>query len=124
MTRPDVTLPRLTRADVALTREIEVLDEYGRRNRIHIPDERPLTLFVDRRELVTLMTLGVAPELLALGYLRNQRLVDSVGQVESVTVDWEVGAAAVRTHDGIVLMQVWVEWTEHAPAHRQDRRLG
>jgi FdhD protein len=102
MTRPDVTLPRLTRADVALTREIEVLDEYGRRNRIHIPDERPLTLFVDRRELVTLMTLGVAPELLALGYLRNQRLVDSVGQVESVTVDWEVGAAAVRTHDGIV----------------------
>ena len=102
MTRPDVTLPRLTRADVALTREIEVLDEYGRRNRIHIPDEQPLTLFVDRRELVTLMTLGVAPELLALGYLRNQRLVDSVGQVESVTVDWEVGAAAVRTHDGIV----------------------
>ena len=102
MTRPDVTLPRLTRASVALMREIEVLDEYGRRNRIHIPDERPLTLFVDRRELVTLMTLGVAPELLALGYLRNQRLVDSVGQVESVTVDWEVGAAAVRTHDGIV----------------------
>ena len=102
MTRPDVTLPRLTRASVALMREIEVLDEYGRRNRIHIPDEQPLTLFVDRRELVTLMTLGVAPELLALGYLRNQRLVDSVGQVESVTVDWEVGAAAVRTHDGIV----------------------
>ncbi len=94
-------VPRLTRTGVPLTREIEVQDEYGRRTRIHIPDERPLTLYVDRRELVTLMTLGVAPELLALGYLRNQRLLDAVDQVESVTVDWEVGAAAVRTRGGL-----------------------
>jgi FdhD protein len=94
-------LPRLTHAGAALTREIEVLDEYGQRRRIHIPDERPLTLFVDRRELVTLMTLGAMPELLALGYLRNQRLVESVASVESVTVDWDVAAVAVRTRDGI-----------------------
>jgi FdhD protein len=94
-------LPRLTHAGATLTREIEVLDEYGQRRTIHIPDERPLTLFVDKRELVTLMTLGAVPELLALGYLRNQRLVDSVAAVESVTVDWDVAAVAVRTREGI-----------------------
>ncbi len=82
-------LPRLTRAQVALTREVEVLDEFGQRRTIEIPAERPLTLFVDKRELVTLMTLGAAPELLALGYLRNQRLVDAVDDVESITVDWD-----------------------------------
>jgi FdhD protein len=41
------------------------------------------------------------PELLVLGYLLNQRLVDDVREVESVTVDWAVGAAAVCTHGGI-----------------------
>jgi FdhD protein len=90
-------LPRLTQAQVALTREVEVRDEFGQRRVIHIPAERPLTLFVDKREVVTLMTLGAAPELLALGYLRNQRLVDAVDDVESITVDWAVEAAAVKT---------------------------
>jgi FdhD protein len=94
-------LPLLTRAGSALTREIEVLDEYGERRSIHIPDERPLTLYVDKRELVTLMTLGAEPELLALGYLRNQRLVTSVDEVLSITADWDVGAVAVRTRAGI-----------------------
>ncbi len=93
--------PRLTRASVALLREIEVLDEYGDRRVISIPAERPLTVFVDKRELVTLMTLGASPELLVLGYLRNQRLIDDVTEVESVTVDWDVGAAAVKTHGGL-----------------------
>jgi FdhD protein len=97
----DRALPRLTQAGAALTREIEVLDEYGQRRAIDIPDERPLTLFVDKCELVTLMTLGAWPELLALGYLRNQRLVDSLEAVESVTVDWDVAAVAVRTRHGI-----------------------
>jgi FdhD protein len=94
-------LPLLTRAGSALTREIEVLDEYGERRTIHIPDERPLTLYVDKRELVTLMTLGAEPELLALGYLRNQRLVNGVDEVLSITADWDVGAVAVRTRAGI-----------------------
>ena len=58
-------------------------------------------MFVDKRELVTLMTLGAAPELLVLGYLRNQRLVDSVDDVDSISVDWDVGAAAVKTRAGI-----------------------
>jgi FdhD protein len=92
---------RLTEARAPLTEEVTVLDEYGQRRAITIPAERALTVFVDRRELVTLMTLGAAPELLVLGYLRNQRLVDSVDDIDSVTVDWEVNAAAVKTHAGI-----------------------
>lgn len=98
---PIAKLPRLTQAQAPLTHDIEVLDEFGQRRRMSIPAERPLTVFVDKRELVTLMTLGLAPELLVLGYLRNQRLVASVDEVESITVDWEVGAAAVRTRSGI-----------------------
>ncbi len=93
--------PRLTQARCELLREIQILDEYGERRSIHIPSERPLTVFVDKRELVTLMTLGQMPELLVLGYLRNQRLVTDVAEVESVTVDWDVGAAAVRTRHGV-----------------------
>ncbi len=93
--------PRLTQAQCELLREIQILDEYGERRHIHIPAERPLTVFVDKRELVTLMTLGQMPELLVLGYLRNQRLVADVAEVESITVDWDVGAAAVRTHGGV-----------------------
>jgi len=81
--------------------EVDVLDEFGATRRISIPAERALTVFVDKRELVTLMTLGAAPELLVLGYLRNQRLVDSVAEIESITVDWSVNAAAVKTRAGI-----------------------
>ncbi len=98
--RHDAALPRLTRAAAPLTREVEVLDEFGQRRTIHIPAERPLTLYVDKREVVTLMTLGAAPELLALGYLRNQQLVASLAEIESVTVDWDVGVAAVKTRAG------------------------
>jgi FdhD protein len=94
-------VPRLTSASAALTREVSVLDEFGATRSISIPAERALTVFVDKRELVTLMTLGAAPELLVLGYLRNQRLVDSVADIESITVDWDVQAAAVITRRGI-----------------------
>ncbi len=92
---------RLTDARAPLTHELDVLDEYGERRRIAIPAERALTVFVDTRELVTLMTLGAAPELLVLGYLRNQRLVSGIDDIDSVTVDWDVEAAAVRTRRGI-----------------------
>jgi FdhD protein len=94
-------VPRLTAAAAPLLQEVEVLDEFGARRRVSIPAERALTVFVDNRELVTLMTLGAAPELLVLGYLRNQRLVDRLDAIDSVTVDWEVGAAAVKTRAGI-----------------------
>lgn len=94
-------LPLLTQARAPLTQEIETVNEHGERGAISIPAERPLTVYVDRRELVTLMTLGARPEWLVLGYLRNQRLVKSVHDIESITVDWEVGAAAVKTRRGI-----------------------
>jgi FdhD protein len=66
-----------------------------------IAGEHPLTLYVDKREIVTLMTLGAAPEALAIGFLRNQRLVESIDEIESVQVDWEVNAAVVTTYAGL-----------------------
>ncbi|MBX9872205.1 MAG: formate dehydrogenase accessory sulfurtransferase FdhD [Burkholderiaceae bacterium] len=98
---PDRLLPHLTRASAPLTREVAVVNEHGEASTLSIPAERALTVYVDKRELVTLMTLGAQPELLVLGYLRNQRLVRSVEEVESITVDWDVGAAAVKTRAGI-----------------------
>ncbi|MES2900006.1 MAG: formate dehydrogenase accessory sulfurtransferase FdhD [Pseudomonadota bacterium] len=94
-------LPRLSEASAALTHDVDVVDERGRLSTIAIPAERPLTVYVDKRELVTLMTLGGAPEALVLGYLRNQRLVRSVEDIESVQVDWAVDAVAVVTRNGI-----------------------
>lgn len=93
--------PQLTDARAPLTRSVEVVNAHGESETISIPAERALTVYVDKRELVTLMTLGAQPEWLVLGYLRNQRLVQSPEAVESVTVDWDVGAAAVKTRDGI-----------------------
>ncbi len=94
-------LPHLTQAHIAVTRAVMVQNEHGEQVSSTIPAERALTVYVDKRELVTLMTLGASPELLVLGYLRNQRLVRSVHDIASITVDWEVGAAAVKTHSGI-----------------------
>ncbi|WP_066149685.1 formate dehydrogenase accessory sulfurtransferase FdhD [Hydrogenophaga pseudoflava] len=93
--------PRLTQAHADLTREVTVVDESGQPRAIRIPAERDLTVYVDKRELVTLMTLGAHPEWLVLGYLLNQRLVGGVHDIESITVDWDVGAAAVVTRAGI-----------------------
>ncbi len=94
-------LPYLSAAYAPLTCEVDAVNEFGEHQRIAIPSERALTVYVDKRELVTLMTLGAHPELLVLGYLHNQRLVRSAGDVESITVDWDVGAAAVKTRHGI-----------------------
>jgi len=93
--------PRLSNASAGLTHEVTAIDERGRHSVIQIPAERPLTVYVDKRELVTLMTLGGAPEALTLGYLRNQRLVRSIADVVSVQVDWSVDAVAVVTRKGI-----------------------
>ncbi len=94
-------MPYLTEARAPLTFETVAVNEFGESTAISIPAERALTVYVDKRELVTLMTLGANPELLVLGYLRNQRLITSAQDIESITVDWDVGAAAVKTHCGI-----------------------
>lgn len=95
-------LPVLTHARAPLTHELEVVNEYGEHLVMDIPSERALTVYVDKREVVTLMTLGAQPEWLVLGFLLNQRLVASASDVESITVDWEVGAAGVKTRHGVV----------------------
>ena len=95
-------LPRLTQARAPLTSSTQATNEYGQTVQISIPAERALTIYVDKRELVTLMTLGAEPELLVLGYLKNQRLIANAPEIESITVDWDVGAAAVKTRHGIV----------------------
>ncbi len=92
--------PQLTSARRDLTFDVTATDEHGARSTVAIAGEQPLTLYVDRREIVTLMTLGQAPEALALGFLRNQRLVRSLDEIASVQVDWEVGAVAVITRGG------------------------
>ncbi|WP_460837626.1 formate dehydrogenase accessory sulfurtransferase FdhD [Noviherbaspirillum agri] len=94
-------LPQLSHASIGLTYGVEAIDERGRTSSILIPAERALTVYVDRRELVTLMTLGGAPEALTLGYLRNQRLVRSIEDIHSIHVDWDVEAVAVKTVHGI-----------------------
>ena len=93
--------PVLSEARAVLTHEVLSIDERGRRSAISIPAERPLTIYVDKREIVTLMTLGSAPEALVLGYLRNQRLVRALEEIVSIQVDWSVDAVAVVTRDGI-----------------------
>ncbi|WP_428851528.1 formate dehydrogenase accessory sulfurtransferase FdhD [Imbroritus primus] len=92
--------PELTQAAVPLIEEVEVMDEQGRVRPAYLPGERPLTVYLDKRELVTLMTLGGAPEALVLGYLRNQRLVESIEDIAAVQVDWETESAAVTTRAG------------------------
>ncbi len=91
----------LTQASAPLTHAVEVMNEFGEKYELAIPSERALTVYVDKRELITLMTLGARPEWLVLGYLLNQRLVSGLDDIESITVDWEVGAAAVKTRSGV-----------------------
>src|ERR1700694_222719 len=81
---------------------VEAQDESGRSVPTPIAGEHPLTLYVDKQEVVTLMTLGAAPEALAIGFLRNQRLVNSIDEIVSVQVDWGVNAVAVTTRGGLV----------------------
>jgi FdhD protein len=93
--------PQLSNSAAPLTMEVDATDERGRASRISIPAERPLTIYLDKRELVTLMTLGGAPEALTLGYLRNQRLVRAIEDIAAIQVDWNVDAVAVTTRCGV-----------------------
>jgi FdhD protein len=97
--------PKLTQASKPLTFEVEAINERGEAVATPIAGEHPLTLYVDKREIVTLMTLGQAPEALAIGYLRNQRLVKSIEEIEAVQVDWEAASVAVTTRRPIKSLQ-------------------
>jgi FdhD protein len=95
---PIANAPKLTAAASDSMRKISIVDELGVRQTIYIPAERPLTVLLDDRELVTLMTLGASPELLVLGFLFNQRLIENAADIESIAVDWKSSTATVRTH--------------------------
>ena len=89
--------PILSDAARPATFDVEAYNERGEMVPTAVAGEHPLTLYVDKREVVTLMTLGHAPEALVIGYLRNQGLVESIDEIKSVQVDWETDAAAVAT---------------------------
>ncbi len=79
------------------TTEIKVFDEYENERSFPITGELPLTIYLDKKEIVTLMTLGHYPEALVIGYLRNQGIINDLSQLKSVHVDWSVNSAAVTT---------------------------
>ncbi len=92
-----MTRPQLTDAGLAYSEPVNVLDEHGQSREIHLVGERPLTVYVDKQEIVTLMTMGTHPELLTLGYLKNQGFFTEISQINVVQVDWEVESVAVIT---------------------------
>jgi len=94
-------LPTMSRAGLAPTHAVVAVDEYGATRDMHVAGEQPLALYVDKKEIVTLMTLGTQPEALALGYLRNQGLIERIEDIKSVHADWETEAVVVTTFRGI-----------------------
>ena len=93
--------PILTDAARPSTFDVTALDENGTVRDVAVAGEHPLTLYVDKQEILTLMTLGAAPEALTIGYLRNQRLVQRLDEIVAVQVDWETNSVAVKTRHGL-----------------------
>ena len=100
--------PQMSEAGLAPTHAVRAVDEQGEGRDMEVAGEFPLTIKVDDREVVTLMTLGTYPEALTLGYLRNQRLIEDIETIRSVQVDWEREQVAVTTVDGTGI----VDWEE------------
>ena len=90
----------MTAAGLAPTHAVQAIDEYGETREMQVAGEFPLTIKVDGREIVTLMTLGTHPELLTLGYLRNQRMLERLEDVAAVEVDWDREQVNVSTVHG------------------------
>jgi FdhD protein len=93
--------PLMSDAGLCAAVEAVAVDEYGDIRNGHVAAERALTLYLDKQELVTLMTLGTRPEMLVLGWLRNQRLVQDIEQIKAIQVDWETDSAAITTFLGV-----------------------
>lgn len=81
------------------TETVEVFDEYGEKLTKEIACERPLTVLLNWKEIVTLMTLGSRPESLVLGYLKNQGFLHDPKAIESVIIDWQTQSAAIVTNE-------------------------
>jgi FdhD protein len=98
-----VAKPLLSQAARPATFCVSAVDEFGQPRAVSIAGEVPLTVYLNRREILTLMTLGAAPEALVLGYLRNQGLLNDIAQVTQVTVDWDSNACAVSSTEAVDL---------------------
>lgn len=92
--------PKIRASGAPAVLEAAAADETGAAREVRIAGEYPLTLYVDGKEIITLMTLGGMPAALALGWLRNQGAVAGSDEIEEIVVDWEVNAAAVYTRGG------------------------
>jgi FdhD protein len=80
-----------------LTRGVSGIDHTGKQQNIRVVEERPLTIFLNAREIVTAMTIGDYPDYLALGFLRNQAMLSDTDEVTGVEYDEELGVVVVRT---------------------------
>ena len=94
----DLYRPLMSRAGRAPTEGVIAVDEFMNKREVNVAGEFPLTLKVDNREVVTLMTLGTHPEELALGYLRNQRLIENIEEIKSIQVNWELERVDITTN--------------------------
>lgn len=83
--------------DSRLTRRIRGVDHTGVETEISVVEERPLTIYLNRQEIVTAMTIGDYPELLALGFLRNQGMLLDDDEVKAIDFDEEIETVVVRT---------------------------
>jgi FdhD protein len=98
----------LSSAARAATFAVTAINERGEELPIEVSGEHALTIYLDKRELVTLMTLGAAPELLTLGYLRNQALFGSLEEIATIQVDWETESVAITsTHRASTGVTIW-----------------
>ncbi|MEM7026264.1 MAG: formate dehydrogenase accessory sulfurtransferase FdhD, partial [Pseudomonadota bacterium] len=83
--------------DPRLTRTVAGIDQEGRSIETSVVHERPLTLFLNGQEIVTMMTIGDYPDYLAVGYLRNQNMLRSDDEITGVEYDEELEVVVVRT---------------------------
>jgi len=84
-------------ADPRLTRRVAGVDHEGREIETSVTVERPLTLYLNGQEVVTMMTIGDYPEYLAVGYLRNQNMLRADDEITGIDYDDEVEVVVVRT---------------------------
>ena len=91
--------PKMTNARAVASFPVSVMDEYGNTRETEITGERPLIIYVNKQEIVTLMTLGKNPEILVIGYLLNQGFINNIEDIEEIQVDWEVDSAVVITRN-------------------------
>ena len=83
--------------DPRLTRTVAGIDQEGRPVETAVVMERPLTLFLNAREIVTMMTIGDHPDYLAVGYLLNQNMLRPEDRIVSIDYDDEIETVVVRT---------------------------